>query len=60
MFLWRIILKKKENSMSNKIINEYYRQHLRKISKENIEKYHEEIKKIKKDSTKKENKLNIK
>lgn len=46
--------------MSNKIINEYYRQHLRKISKENIEKYHEEIKKIKKDSTKKENKLNIK
>lgn len=60
MFLWRIILKKKENSMSNKIINEYYRQHLRKISKENIEKYHEEIKKIKRDSTKKENKLNIK
>ena len=41
--------------MSDKILNEYYRDYLKKISKENIEKYHEDRQKDK-EVAQKENK----
>lgn len=45
MCLLKIILKRKVISMSNKILNEYYKEYLKKVSKDNIQKYNEEKKK---------------
>lgn len=44
MFLQKIISIRKVNDMDNKILNEYYKDYLKKISKDNIEKYNKEKK----------------
>ena len=52
MFLWKIILKRKVNNMSNKILNEYYKDYLKKISNENEKKYYEERSRDKNENSK--------
>ena len=42
MFLLKIISKRKVNNMEKKILNEYYKDYLKRVSKENIQKYDEE------------------
>ncbi len=38
MFLQKITSIRKVNKMKNKVLNEYYKDYLKKISKDNIEK----------------------
>lgn len=56
MYLQRIISIRKVNNMENKVLNEYYKDYLKKISRDNIQKYNEERRDKKNNSEKKDNK----
>ena len=56
MYLQRIISIRKVNNMENKVLNEYYKDYLKKISKDNIQKYIEERRDKNSNSEKKDNK----
>lgn len=56
MFLQKITSIRKVNKMKNKVLNEYYKDYLKKISKDNIEKYNNERKENSDSSNKKNEK----
>ena len=56
MCLQRIISIRKVNNMENKVLNEYYKDYLKKISRDNIQKYNEERRDKNNNSEKKDNK----
>lgn len=56
MCLPKIILIRKVSNMENKVLNEYYKDYLKKVSKDNIQKYNEERRDKNNNSEKKDNK----